>query len=216
MNRHRVLLLVALAVASLAPRPAFGQGAAVLPIAEARYREAVEREIAQAASRGLPVRPLIAKAMEGVTKQASGALIRDAVASQARRLGQAQALLAPSPSEAEIVAGADALAVGVSAPMLKEIRAAWPVGQSVAMPLDVLTELVARGVPARHALEQITTLMKRGATPTQIVAVGASVQADIAAGLTPDAALEVRARGVMSLLPSPATSVSITPRGPRP
>lgn len=216
MNRHRVLSLVALALASVVAVPALAQGTVVLPIADARARAAVEREIAQAAEKGLPVRALIAKALEGVTKQATGDAIRSAVASQARRLEQAQSLLAPSPSEAELLAGADALQVGVPAPMLKQVRAAWPEGQSVAMPLDVLTELVARGVPARNALDQITDLMRRGATPTQIASLGASVQADVAAGLTPDAALEVRARGVMSLLPSPASSVNISPRGPRP
>jgi hypothetical protein len=214
MTQVRVALaLVALALAGVAVAPALhALGSPVLNIADAKARVAVEREIAQAAEKGLPVRPLIAKAQEGVTKQAAGNLIRAAVASQARRLEQARDLLAPSPSEAELVAGADALAVGVPAPMLKQIRAAYPAGQSVAMPLDVLTELIARGVPAKHALEQISELMKRGATPTQIASLGASVQSDVAAGLTPDAALEVRARGVMSLLPSPAAVLNANPR----
>lgn len=218
MNMHRVRshLLVALVLASVSGAAAFAQGVPVLDIADARARAAIEREIAQAAARGLPIRPLIAKAQEGVTKRATGERIRVAVASQARRLEQARDLLAPSPSEAEIVAGADALALRVPAPMLKQIRAAYPLTQSVAMPLDVMTELVARGVPAKHALEQITNLMTRGATPAQIASLGASVQADVAAGLTPDAALEVRARGVMSLLPSPAAAAALAPRGSRP
>jgi hypothetical protein len=216
MNKHR-LLFVALVLASVSVAPALhAQGTPVLGIADARTREAVEREIARAADRGLPTRSLIAKAQEGVTKRAAGERIRAAVASQARRLEQARDLLAPSPSEAELVAGADALAVGVPAPMLRQIRAAYPAGQSVAMPLDVLTELIARGVPATHALEQITDLMKRGASSAQIAGIGASVQADIAAGLTPDAALEVRARGVMSLLPSPAAAAALAPRSSRP
>ena len=216
MNRIR-LTVVALATASAFAAPALGaQGVAVSGISDSRARVAVEREIAQAASRGLPVRPLIAKAQEGVTKRATGERIRVAVAAQARRLEQAREHLAPSPSEAEIVAGADALAVGVPAPMLRQVRAAYPAGQSVAMPLDVLTELVARRVPPDRALEQITDLMRRGATPTQIAGLGASVQADVAAGLTPDAALEVRARGVMSLLPAPTAAAALAPRGTRP
>ncbi len=212
---------VALVLASAALSPAVldaqaAQGMAVPAIADARTRQAVEREIARAAQRGLPVRALVAKAQEGVTKQAAGERIRAAVSSLARRLEQARDLLAPSPSDADIIAGADALAVGVPAPMLRQLRAAYPAGQSVAMPLDVLTELVARGVPASHALGQITQLMRRGATPTQIAGLGASVQSDVAAGLTPDAALEVRARGVMSLLPSPAAAAALAPRGSRP
>jgi hypothetical protein len=220
MNKTRAsLLLVALVLTSVAGAPAAlqaQQGTPVLGISDARTREAVSREIERAASRGLPVRALVAKAQEGVTKQAAGERIRAAVTSLARRLEQARDLLAPSPSDAEMIAGADALAVGVPAPMLRQIRAAYPAGQSVAMPLDVLTELVARGVPASNALEQITQLMRRGATPTHIAGLGASVQSDVAAGLTPDAALEVRARGVMSLLPSPAAAAALAPRGPRP
>lgn len=216
MNRIR-LTVVALATASAFAAPALGaQGVVVSGISDSRARVAVEREIAQAAARGLPVRPLIAKAQEGVTKRATGERIRVAVAAQARRLELAREHLAPSPSEAELVAGADALAVGVPAPMLRQVRAAYPAGQSVAMPLDVLTELVARRVPPDRALEQITDLMRRGATPTQIAGLGASVQADVAAGLTPDAALEVRARGVMSLLPAPTAAAALAPRGTRP
>ena len=223
MNTHRMkrtkntfVALVLASVSGAVSTSLLAQGAPVLNIADARARVAVEREIAQAASRGLPVRSLIAKAQEGVTKRATGERIRVAVASQARRLEQARDLLAPSQSEAELIAGADALAVGVPAPMLRQVRAAYPAHQSVAMPLDVMTELVARGVPAKHALEQITNLMRRGATPTQIASLGASVQTDIAAGLTPDAALEVRARGVMSLLPSPANAAALAPSGRRP
>lgn len=215
MIRVRVLL-AALALASLPGLAATAQQVPGLARVDARTRDAVEREIARAAERGLPVRPLIAKAQEGVTKRAAGERIRAAVASQARRLEQAQELLAPSPSEDELVSGANALAVGVPSSMLRQVRAAYPAGQSVAMPLDVLTELVARGVPAARALEQITELMRRGATASQIASLGASVQADVAAGLTPDAALEVRARGVMSLLTSPATSRALAPSGRKP
>ncbi len=214
MSMRRVRTLVALALASAVTAPASAQGPAALPIADAKARVAVEREIARAQAKGLPTQPLIAKAMEGVTKQASGDQIRSAVASQARRLEQARTFLAPSTSVQELTSGADALQVGVPGPMLKQLRAAWPVERSVAMPLDVLTELVARGIPAKSALEQITALMARGATPTQIASLGMSVQADVAAGLAPDAALEVRARGVMSLLPSPAAAASLSPKRP--
>jgi hypothetical protein len=214
-----VIALVALALASASAAPAplsAQQGTVVLPIADARMRSAVEREIARAAAKGLPVQPLVAKAMEGVAKQASGERIQEAVASMAKRLEQARALLAPSTSTPELASGAEALAVGVPGAMLKQIRASWPAERSVVMPIDVLTELVVRGIPAKHALEQITVLMRRGATPSQIASLGQSVQADVAAGLAPDAALEVRARGVMSLLPSPAAAASSAPAGTRP
>ncbi len=209
-------MLVALAVAGASTVAAqAAQGPVGLPIADAKARQAIEREIARAAAKGLPTQPLITKAMEGVTKQATGGEILVAVTSKAKRLEQARSFLAPSPSVAELSSGADALAIGVPGAMLRQIRAAWPAQQSVAMPLDVLTELVARGIEPKTALQQITTLMARGATPSQIAALGSSVQSDVAAGLAPDAALEVRARGVMSLLPSPAAAASLAPRPPR-
>lgn len=214
---HRIAVrFVALVLAGASASAAFAQGTAVLPITDVKARQAVEREIARAAAKGLPTQPLISKAMEGVTKHATGKQIQSAVESQAKRLEQARTLLAPSPSVAELVSGADALKLGVPPAMLKQIRATWP-GRSVVMPLDVLTELVARGIPAKHALEQLVTLMAAGATPAQIAGLGASVQSDVASGLAPDAALEVRARGVMSLLPSPAAQALLAPssRGPR-
>jgi hypothetical protein len=216
-------LAVGLLLASPIVAPALGAQAPTvspaqpvrLAIPDAKTRQAVEREIARAVGRGLPPAPLVAKAMEGVTKQAAPDRIRSAVASQAQRLEQARGLLAPTPSEAELVSGAEALAAGIPGAMLKQVRAAWP-AQSVVMPLDVLTELVARGVPPKQALERVVTLMRRGATPVQIAGLGAAVQADVAAGLAPDAALEVRARGVMSLLPSPAAAAALAPSGRRP
>lgn len=216
MSMHRrVITLVSLVLASVSAAPALAQDVVVLPIADVKTRSAVEREIARAATKGLPTQPLIAKAMEGVTKQASGERIQEVVASMAKRLEQARVLLAPSASAAEVTSGAEALRHGVPAPMLKKIRAAWP-NRSVVMPLDVLTELHVRGIPADHALEKITGLMARGATPAQIAGLGSSVQTDVAAGLAPDAALEVRARGVMSLLLAPQATASLAPTGQRP
>jgi hypothetical protein len=216
MSMHRrVFTLVSLVLASVSAAPALAQDVVVLPIADVKTRVAVEREIARAATKGLPTQPLIAKAMEGVTKQASGERIQEVVASLAKRLEQARVLLAPSASAAEIASGAEALRVGVPAPMLKKIRATWT-NRSVVMPLDVLTELYVRGIPADHALEKITGLMARGATPAHIAGLGSSVQTDVAAGLAPDAALEVRARGVMSLLLAPQATASLAPAGQRP
>jgi hypothetical protein len=221
MSMHRVavrkaLTLVALvSLASVSAVPAEAQGPVVLPIADVKERQVVEREIAQAQAKGLPVQPLIAKAQEGVVKRASGSEIRGAVASLAERLERARTLLAPSPSVAEIVSGAEALRLGVTPAMLKEIRAKWP-KESVVIAIDVLSELVARKVDAKQALKQMTTLLAQGATPAHIAGLGASVQSDVASGLAPDAALEVRARGVMSLLPSPAVQAAGAPRGKSP
>ncbi|MFM8910805.1 MAG: hypothetical protein ACKOH8_09610, partial [Gemmatimonadota bacterium] len=73
-----------------------------------------------------------------------------------------------------------------------------------------------RGVPPKQALERVVTLMRRGATPVEISGLGGALQGDVAAGLARGGALAGRARGVMSLLPSPAAAAALAPIGRRP
>jgi len=189
------------------------QAARLDATADAGLRRAVEREVVTARSIGLPEGLLIAKANEGIAKRATPKRITDAVAALGKRLQVARTQLAPNPSEDEIAAGADALYVGVPAPILKKMRAAWP-NRSLALPLGVLTELVAKGLPADRAARTVTDLMTRGASNVQLYTLAQSVQGDVAAGWAPEAALDLRARGVMSLLPpAPAASAFTNPRG---
>jgi hypothetical protein len=163
------------------------------------YR-AVVQAIDDARARDLPVNPLVDRALEGAMKRAPGARIRAAVSTLADRLEVARTALAPSPTEADIAAGAGALAVGVPREMLRTIRSIQP-DRPVAVPLGVLTELVARQVPVEKAATLVVQLLRRGATATQLVALGEDVQRDIAAGIDPAAAFDVRTRGVASTLP---------------
>jgi hypothetical protein len=199
-----------------------GTAATALPAQAARLdasadlglRRAVEHELVAARAIGLPEGLLIAKANEGIAKRAAPKRITDAVAALGKRLQVARDQLAPNPSEDEIAAGADALYVGVPAPLLRKMRAAWP-NRSLALPLGVLTELVAKGLPASRAAQVVTDLMARGASNVQLYALAQSVQGDVAAGWAPEAALDLRARGVMSLLPPvPAASAFANPRRP--
>jgi hypothetical protein len=207
--------LIPLSLATFAAvSTARAQAARLDVAADAGVRRAVERELVSARANGLPEALLIAKANEGIAKRATPKRITDAVAALGKRLQVARDQLAPSPSEDEIAAGADALYVGVPAPILKKMRAAWP-NRSMALPLGVLTELVAKGLPADRAAQVVTDLMARGATNVQLVALAQSVQGDVAAGWAPEAALDLRARGVMSLLPpAPAASAFTNPRRP--
>lgn len=212
LRRLFFLLLASLPVATTAR----AQAARLDASADVGLRRAVERELVAARAVGLPEGLLIAKANEGIAKRATPKRITDAVAALGKRLQVARAQLAPNPSEDEIAAGADALYVGVPAPMLKKMRAAWP-NRSLALPLGVLTELVAKGLPADRAAQVVTDLMARGATNVQLYALAQSVQGDVAAGWAPEAALDLRARGVMSLLPPvPAASAFANPNPRRP
>lgn len=210
LRRFFLISLVPCATASVVQ----AQVARLDATADAGVRRAVEREVMAARAIGLPEGLLIAKANEGIAKRATPKRITDAVAALGKRLQVARNQLAPNPSEDEIAAGADALYVGVPAPILKKMRAAWP-NRSLALPLGVLTELVAKGLPADRAARTVTDLMARGANNVQLYSLAQSVQGDVAAGWAPEAALDLRARGVMSLLPpAPAASAFTNPRRP--
>ena len=163
------------------------------------YR-AVVAVIDGARARSLPTDPLLDRALEGALKRAPGLRIRSAVSALAQRLEVARAALAPSPTAADIAAGAGALGVGVPRETLRAIRSIQP-DRPVAVPLGVLTELVTRSVPIDQAATLVVRLIRQGATSTQLVALGEDVQRDIAAGVSPGAAFDVRTRHIASTLP---------------
>lgn len=155
--------------------------------------------ITAARDRDLPVAPLIDKAMEGATKHAPPARIEAAVEALFKRLDASRAALAPSPTDADVKSGADALAVGVPSDALRSIRVLRP-GRSVAVPLGVLAQLVSQGVPVARASTMVEDLLRRGATAEQLVALNDSLRSDVVAGLSPEAALDVRMRGLTAVL----------------
>jgi hypothetical protein len=155
--------------------------------------------------------PLMTKALEGVAKRASTKAIRNAMNALEKRMRRAQELLGKDASVDELAAGADALSVGVRERTLKDMRAAAP-RRSIALELGVLTELVARKVPPAKASRLVLDLMARGATGVQLTALSNDVQGDVAAGLTPEAALDLRGRGILSLLPPPPSVTNLQGR----
>jgi hypothetical protein len=153
----------------------------------------VRTVVVDAARQGLPVEPLVARALAGVELGAPPARVAGAVRALAGRLVAARDALAPSAGAAEVTAGADALAVGVPAAVLRDVRR-LAAGRSAAVALGVLAQLVSRGVPPARAAEAVTALVRRGARPGQLAALDAAVQADVAAGVPAGRALDARAR----------------------
>ena len=155
---------------------------------------AVAREIARARERGLPVEPLVAKVHEGTLKRAPGSLIRGAVERLALRLSNARTALGPASSADELIAGADALAAGADAASLRTLRAATT--RPIAAPIGTLAQLLLSGVDQRKAVEMIVALLRRNATPAQVLALGSMVEADVASGLLPEESAAFRLRGI--------------------
>ncbi|MBX6333512.1 MAG: hypothetical protein IRY91_16820, partial [Gemmatimonadaceae bacterium] len=140
----------------------------------------VSRIADSARALGLPVEPLFDKALEGATKRADGARIIAAVRSLAHRLAVARTALGPTTSESELVAAAGALFQGVSPADLTRLRNARS-GQSLALPLVVLTDLIERGVPTGTATAIVVDVARTGAGDPVFVALRRDVDHDITA-----------------------------------
>jgi len=214
---RRLFLAVAafVAVAAVAAR-GVAQDTRLLSIRDAAVRTLVMRQLSGARSRGFTVEqsePLLAKALQGVAMQASPTKIREAMETLEKRMRRAAELLAPHATVDEVTAGADALAARAPASALREMRKLAP-NRSITVELGVLTELLAKGVPPKRAAQRVRDVMARGGTGAQLTELNSAVQQDVAAGLRPEAALELRVRAVMSLLPPPPSVLTASPKSP--
>ena len=153
-------------------------------------RPLVAAVIDSARALGLPTEALVQRALEGATKRAPGALIVVAVRSLAADLSRARDPLGLGSSPAELEAGAAALRAGAGPALLGELRRARG-GRSLAVPLAVLTDLVASGVPADSAGAAVLALASRS-RDADLVEFRRAVERDIALGAPPAAAASVR------------------------
>ena len=197
-------LLVALLVLVVLPPLSAAQDARLLAIRDDATRDVVRQFVEAARLRGTPTEPLVSRALEGVAFKADGKRIEQAMAALEKRMRKSKDLLAGKGTVDEIAAAADALASAVPERTIREMKQLSP-SRSITVELGVLTELVAKGVTPKKAAEMVKQLMARGATGAQLTELNAAVQLDVALGIKPVAALELRGRGVMSLLPPPAS-----------
>jgi hypothetical protein len=149
------------------------------------------RVIEAANTRGLPAGPLLAKVREGRLKRAGTPRIRSALSALVTRLDSARAALGPSASIEELVAGADALAAGADATAVRAVRAA-SLGQPASAPLGALAQLVASGVPAPRAVTMVVELLRKRASPAQVLAFGNLVESDVVSGLPAEESATLR------------------------
>lgn len=141
--------------------------------------------------RGLPTDPLVNKALEGASKGADGARIVLAVRRLTTDLAAARDALGPAASTAELVAGASAVRGGVPPAQLRHLRAARPTA-SLEVALAVLTDLMARGVPADTASRVVVALVGTRTRDAELVAFRRNVERDIALGAPAAASAVVR------------------------
>lgn len=162
---------------------------------DARARAALERLIDSAYAAGIPAEPLVDKALEGASKGAPTEAVLRAVRGLAGDLATARTALGNGSLVGELSAGAAAIRAGVDPGALRSLRRDRP-GQPLVVALGVLTDLIARGVPAEGASRSVLALTKAGIVDEQLVAFRREVERDIGVGAPPAAALSIRASGL--------------------
>jgi len=156
---------------------------------EPSTRPLVAALIDSARAFGLPAEPLVQRALEGATKRAPGDRIVAAVRRLAADLRRAREVLGSTASLPELEAGAAALRAGAAPALLTKLRRARR--QPLTVPLAVLADLVASGVPADSAAAAVLALAAT-ARDADLVEFRRAVERDIALGAPPAAAASVR------------------------
>jgi hypothetical protein len=175
------------------------------------------REVSQiieaAAVKGLPAGLILSKARFAVAVRTPGPKIVETARAMAARLVVAQEAIAPHALESDLAGAEAALSYDVPPEILRRISLARP-KEPIAVPLGVLTQLVADRVPAKRAGEIVTDLLRRGATTTQIAELGNNVDADVKiAGYRAIDAVNVRYNNLAPHLAPMPTSAATTDQG---
>ncbi len=159
--------LAVLLCASFAAAPAAAQDARLEGRLDPVTLETVTGVIDSSRLAGLPVEPLVLKALEGSSKGASGERIVAAVRALGARLGTARDALGAASRPAELVAGAAALGAGADPAALTSLRRARTGNLDV--PLAVLADLVGLGLRAEAATASILDLARSQAPDAEFL-----------------------------------------------
>ncbi len=136
---------------------------------------AVHGVVDSAAKEGLPTEPLVQKALEGSTLGASGDRIHAAVVALAGQLGRAREALGGRAEEGELTAAAGALRAGLPPSAIRRLQALRS-NRPLVVPIAVLTDLVAEGVPPDEATSSVLQLARDGRPDDEFVALRRQVQ----------------------------------------
>jgi hypothetical protein len=135
----------------------------------------VQQVVDSAKAGGLPSEPLVQKALEGATLGASDDRILAAVQSLHGQLRRARQALGSDASDAELAAAAGALRAGLEPSALRRLQSLRP-DQPLVVPIAVLTDLVAEGVPPAEATRSVLDLARAGRPDDEFVALRRQVQ----------------------------------------
>lgn len=157
------------------PAAAAAQDARLTDRLDTATAASVQQVVDSARRAGLPTEPLVQKALEGGTLGASGERIVVAVEALHGQLGRARNALGGSASAAELTAAAGALRAGLPPAALRRLQSLRS-DRPLVVPIAVLTDLVAEGVPAEQATRSVLDLARAGRPDDEFVALRRQAQ----------------------------------------
>lgn len=141
-----------------------------------------------AVARGLPVEPLIQKALEGGAKGVPADRVIAAVGALLGQLNAAAGALrtAGTPADQDAVeAGAFALKAGLDVQQVSDLARASRPPYTPAVTLRVAATLAALGVPAQATVGLVERSIDQGVSPADLFDLPESVQAEVGRGVPP-------------------------------
>ena len=165
----------------LLPAAAEAQDARLTERLDSGTAARVQQVVDSARSAGLPGEPLVQKALEGGTLGASGDRIVTAVSALHGQLRRARTALGGEASDAELTAAAGALRAGLEPVSLRHLQS-LRAGRPLVVPIAVLTDLVAEGMPPAEATRSVLDLARDNRPDDEFVALRRQVQVRRSAG----------------------------------
>ncbi len=192
--------LVALRLAAQAPDVAARLTGRVSP----EVARAVAGIAASAADRGLPVEPLVQKAIEGGAKGKPADRVIAAVRALADQLAAAADALRSGAgrTDADVVeGGAYALGAGLGVKQVRQLARASHPPYDAALTLRVAATLAALGVPPTSTVDLLQGVISAGRPPSEVLDLPGEVQAGVAQGATPAQAAQGLGRAAANAPP---------------
>jgi hypothetical protein len=141
-----------------------------------------------AAARGLPVDPLIQKAIEGSAKGVPAARVVAAVRLLATQLDTAAAAWRAAglaPDTDAIAAGGFALTAGLSGRNIAQLASSGAQPSEVIVGLRIAGTLAALGVPSAETVSLVTATLQAGRPAGELLALPGLLQTEVAKGASP-------------------------------
>jgi hypothetical protein len=185
-----IIVLVTLPLSLLAPQQQGGAGIAARLVGRVSPEvAALVVELGTAASaRGLPVDPLIQKAIEGGAKGVPSERVAAAVRLVVLELDTAAAALREGGVVSDtlvIAAGEFAITAGLSGNDITALARTGASAAALTVGLRVAGTLSAMGVPTAETIGLISIKLRSGEPAGDLLLVPAQVQAEVARGVTP-------------------------------